>query len=1520
MPVGQLGFFMVVILALHAVAAPLPEGVDSRPGPERLALADGEAVSPRSAGLGGPLGSDRQDTSSVGTFTPSARFSNRAAANPALLPSATGHLEAGRTRGHQPPPYRPIELSAGYTVVPDGPAPTFPSGLAPMSSAPAEGRLGYLVEFAEESTDARQRIEQTGGSIVAALSGGAYLVRLDGSERSALAAEPGSPWIGAWEPAYKLSADLDRAAETAVECTALLFPDADADACASALRALGAAGAVAHDNGINKLVRFSLPGRQLAGAAGLADILWIEPKPRYTLLNENAQWVVQTDEPRSRRVWDHGLRGQGQVIMSSDSGIRTNHEMFDDPAVILDGFGDYPTHRKIIAYKPGSDAPGVAFGDEASSDFHGTHTAGTTAGNSDPTRSGRFDGMAKDAKLYFMDLAGPANRGVVLPPDDLNDLFLPSYVGNSGGAARISTNSWGAPVNGAYTVDAMAVDQFTWNHPDYLICFANGNSGAPGTVQSPAAAKNCLSVGGTGNGDYRTKIYLATSRGPTRDLRRKPTICAPGDSVISSVGNTRYAYANYSGTSMATPTAAGAMALARQYLTDGWYPTGTPVPANGFVPSAALLKAMAVNSGENDMPPFFVPDNNVGWGRLNLDNVLYFPGDARRTLLVDGAEGLLDNEYVEYEIQVTDPGQPLSITLCWTDAPGNPAAAVQIVDDLDLVVRHGGVTYLGNRMFNGVSLTGGARDSINVEEGVRVPTPGAGLWTVRIEGRRVPLGPQPYALCITGGVGQGAGTVALDRYTYALTDTVDIEVLDTDASGTILVTVTSPTEPGGENVTITGADGVYRARLAIGPVLPDAADHRLAVAAGDNVRVSYADASPPLTVTATASVAGATCLIGDVRALPLGPTSALVTWTTDVASTSRVRFGADPGLTLTAESTDFTRSHRVLLRGLRPGVTYNYDVESTLRTGTTTRDDFGGMHRVFTTRPRSQLALVFNGSSGKLLDTWLNALDALGWSVDVYTGADADPPLVGDASAGLSSYAAVFWQVDPDTHPPLSDAQRAAVDSLLDRGGRLLITGHDLGFGLSDAAAPAYSPEREAWLESTLKTRYYQDVFGPNLHLYGAPGDPVSGGFTSGIPYSEVRLYATSDRVGPAPSSEGTAVVNWLDDIKPQGVVGLRWESPGPKGKPGASFWGGQSSRLQTMYFEWAAFGGPSSAHSPLRTAALEQVTEWLLGHRPPRPAITSPAPGEIVTTDAVRITYSVTPDSGRVVTDRSLYFSRDGGQSWSPVAMPSGADSVTVWDLAGGAGGSEVPNSQNVLLRLLVHDDGSPALAGQTILGGAFTLARPDGDIQGPVAMAGSVRTLPTPVHAGSPASVVATFTDAGLGDSPLAAAEYSWGSGPASPGAGVPMSLPPDSTTAFADLGSDLAPGKRTLWVRARDASGNWGPAGSLGVTVAGPGGEDGGDGDFRNFLGQAVPNPTHGSSTIRFGLAEPGTVRLHIFDLQGRRVRTLVDDVLDPGEYSVSWDGRNESGLAAAAGIYFLQLSGPAGTYRAKLVRVN
>jgi hypothetical protein len=78
-----------------------------------------------------------------------------------------------------------------------------------------------------------------------------------------------------------------------------------------------------------------------------------------------------------------------------------------------------------------------------------------------------------------------------------------------------------------------------------------------------------------------------------------------------------------------------------------------------------------------------------------------------------------------------------------------------------------------------------------------------------------------------------------------------------------------------------------------------------------------------------------------------------------------------------------------------------------------------------------------------------------------------------------------------------------------------------------------------------------------------------------------------------------------------------------------------------------------------------------------------------------------------------------------------------------------------------------------------------------------------------------------------------------------------------------------------------------------------------NVRFALFQNRPNPFNPVTTIRFGIPQEVSVRLGIYDLAGRRVRTLVDVTKEPGWYEVTWDGRNDAGLLVASGVYFCRL---------------
>ncbi len=82
------------------------------------------------------------------------------------------------------------------------------------------------------------------------------------------------------------------------------------------------------------------------------------------------------------------------------------------------------------------------------------------------------------------------------------------------------------------------------------------------------------------------------------------------------------------------------------------------------------------------------------------------------------------------------------------------------------------------------------------------------------------------------------------------------------------------------------------------------------------------------------------------------------------------------------------------------------------------------------------------------------------------------------------------------------------------------------------------------------------------------------------------------------------------------------------------------------------------------------------------------------------------------------------------------------------------------------------------------------------------------------------------------------------------------------------------------------------------------------YRNEFLQNYPNPFSPVTTIRYSIAGVERVEIAIFDVGGRRVRTLVSEVKAPGAYTAVWDGRNDAGAPVAPGIHFCRMK--AGTF--------
>jgi hypothetical protein len=134
-----------------------------------------------------------------------------------------------------------------------------------------------------------------------------------------------------------------------------------------------------------------------------------------------------------------------------------------------------------------------------------------------------------------------------------------------------------------------------------------------------------------------------------------------------------------------------------------------------------MVKALLVN-GAVDMGEADIPNNNEGWGRLHLANVI---DNGASMLYFDQDELFRDSgETWSIKISVADPAKPLKVTLAWSDAPGAVGANPALVNNLDLLVQSNGSSYLGNHFSNGWSILGGSHDNLNNLENVYLQNPG----------------------------------------------------------------------------------------------------------------------------------------------------------------------------------------------------------------------------------------------------------------------------------------------------------------------------------------------------------------------------------------------------------------------------------------------------------------------------------------------------------------------------------------------------------------------------------------------------------------------------------------------------------------------------------------------------------------------------------------------------------------------------------------------------------------------------
>lgn len=641
-----------------------------------------------------------------------------------------------------------VHLRAETYGVARGPSAAIPAERE-TALAPSDVATWVVVVSGPADDDVRARIEGSGGRVVGAVPSNAYLVRADRAVSRKIAALPFTARVDLLRPSWKISPDLgahavqdpDRAAlGSARVLEVTLYPDEDRAAAALALTAAGAR--VVQEPAPGGAPRFLVvaePG-VVPRIAAVSAVEWIEEPGELAFRNDITRWVIQSNQTDVLPLYDHGLRGEGEIIGHIDGQILLTSCFFEDTVDNTPG----PNHRKVVANRTNGDISGGA---------HGCHTAGTAAGDREPTRgSTATDGMAPHARLSFTNL-GLVTGLFNAPSNLIQYLDLAHQDG-----ARVHTNSWGEdPITGLSTYTSMSVDvdTFSRQNEDDLVVFAVANQSPTGTVMAPENSKNCLGVAASRQAP-RQDEHGSGVPGPTFDGRRKPEVNAPGTGILSAAF-AGCATATLSGTSMAAPAVAGGAALIRQYFRRGFYPTGKADRRNALIPTGALLKAMTINSTVDMTAVPGYPSDLEGWGRILLDDALFFQGDTRRLLIHDvrQANGLSTGQSATLPFRVTDSFEPLKITMAFTDQPAAQLAAYTPVNDLDLEVRDpSGTVYLGN-VFDagvGVSVPGGSADVLNNVERVIVDSPPTGQWTLTVRASSVPLGPQGYAVVVNGGL------------------------------------------------------------------------------------------------------------------------------------------------------------------------------------------------------------------------------------------------------------------------------------------------------------------------------------------------------------------------------------------------------------------------------------------------------------------------------------------------------------------------------------------------------------------------------------------------------------------------------------------------------------------------------------------------------------------------------------------------------------------------------------------------
>jgi len=361
--------------------------------------------------------------------------------------------------------------------------------------------------------------------------------------------------------------------------------------------------------------------------------------------------------------------------------------------------------------------------------LHSTHVAGIFGADGDDAQS---KGMATSSKIYSYSFTNVsfANSLVTMYNNDRILLSNHSY----GYTDKVNLAS--------YDSDARGEDSAVYSNPYLNVFMAAGNdkgsSGYPSTgiIKGPANAKNILTIGALNSTSSDTAYY--SSMGPVFDGRIKPDLCVRGSSIRSTSSSSDNSYLYLSGTSMATPAAAGAAALVIQEYKNI---TGGDIRHD-------MLKSILINTAIDKST--IGPDIYAGYGMIDVKSAVDTVKSLNNNSLIKLKFDDVSNQATKsYSFNMSSNGD-FKATISWVDVAGNSASGKSLVNDLDIyLLSDNGTKYypysLNKSNPTAVAFNDRANRVDNIEQ-IEISNLPAGDYTLVVNGYNVTTSTQNFAI------------------------------------------------------------------------------------------------------------------------------------------------------------------------------------------------------------------------------------------------------------------------------------------------------------------------------------------------------------------------------------------------------------------------------------------------------------------------------------------------------------------------------------------------------------------------------------------------------------------------------------------------------------------------------------------------------------------------------------------------------------------------------------------------------